>query len=90
MAGPRRRAESRETELTRAAGICQESDLLTLSLETRPLTKRGSRLFLDEQLLGTSHDAAVQFLRQDAALAAKLRAAIVERRSPGANTSSGG
>jgi recombination protein RecA len=74
-----------------ATGVCQETDLLTLGLETHLLTKRGSRLSLDEQVLGTSHDAAVRFLRQDAALAAKLRAAIVERRrSPGANTSSGG
>jgi recombination protein RecA len=68
-----------EFELHFATGICAEAELLALGLEAGLLEKRGGRISHGDLLLGTNRADVLRHLRQDAELAARLRAGIIER-----------
>jgi recombination protein RecA len=71
-----------EFELVFATGIARESELLSLGLQTGLLTKLSAYIYLGDTRLGHGSANVIQLLRQDADLAAQIRAGIIERSRP--------
>jgi recombination protein RecA len=70
---------SAEMSLYFATGFSYEADLIALGLETGVVAKRGNWLHFGDVSLGNGSLVAARHLEQDADLAGRLRAAILER-----------
>jgi recombination protein RecA len=64
-------------EMYHATGLSSEADLIRMGVEAKVLTKRGVHHYFEGRNLGAGARASAETLREDAELAAKVRAAIL-------------